>query len=163
VNPYQCSKRAADTLNLIEEKRLQFRFAGDGTVTPFNRRWRTVGGGVGWHEALLRYSNLFLDAGLIDYVRPANRDVDEFDAQLLDWVDVFLTRAGKYLFDTWLRQPFTVLPHSQEAYEAGARALSAAYVANAGLQEDHPHRYAAALRSHLDAALYAMQAMGVTR
>lgn len=157
MNPYQSSKRAADTLNLIDEKRLQFRFAGDGTVTPFNRRWRTVGGGVGWHEALLRYANLFLDAGLIDYVRPANREVDEFDAQLLDWVDVSLTRAGEHLFKTWLQHPFEVIDSTPGAWLRGTDALSAAYVERAGLQEDPPFRYSAELRPHLEAAVDAMR------
>jgi len=147
VNPYQVSKRAADTLNLVMENRLQLRFAQDGTVTPFDRHWRTVGGHVGWHEALLRNANLFLDAGMIDHTveDPGN------------WAMVSITKAGRYLLDSWIKRPFIVLPDSEEAREAGARALSAVYIASAGLQEDHPDRYALDLRPHLDAAIDAMQ------
>lgn len=105
MNPYELTRRGADTLNLIMGGRLQFRLAGDGTVPPFARRWRTVGGHVGWHADLLRYANLYLDAGLIDYRRPEGRDVDEACREALDWCEVSLTRAGAYLFRFWREQP----------------------------------------------------------
>lgn len=156
-NPYQVGKRSADTLGLIGEKRLQFRLAGDGTVPPFCRRWRTVGGHVGWHEALLRNANDFLDAGLIDYVRPAGTSVDRMDPghQVMSWCDVFLTRAGEYLLRLWIHQPFEVIEASDIAglIDRAADTLSAAYVEQSGLLEDQPDRYAGDLRPHAERVL----------
>lgn len=159
MNPYQVTKRAADTLNLIMERRLEFRLAGDGTAPPFQRCWRTVGGGVGWHKTLLRYANGFLDAGLIDYERPHGCDVDQLDqrGELRSWTPVFATRAGLFLFDTWRRHPFTVIDESPSALTRADRALSAAYVIGAGLLEDRPHRYADAVRPHVEAVVDALR------
>jgi hypothetical protein len=151
-NPYQRSKRGVDTLGLIGENRLQFRLQGDGTVPPHSRRWRTVGGHVGWHEALLINANHFLDAGLIDYVRPAGTDVDRIDpgCQVMSWCPVFLTRAGEYLLRLWIHQPFEVIEVSDIAglIDRAAGELSAAYVEESGLLEDAPGRYTGALRPH---------------
>lgn len=156
-NPYQHHKRAADTLGLIGEKRLEFRLRHDGTVPPFNRRWRTVGGHVGWHEALLVNANRFLDAGLIDYVRPAGTLVDRFDPgrQVCSWQPVFLTRAGEYLLRLWIHQPFEVIDVSdiEGLLNKAAVSLSAAYIEQSGLMEDQPNRYAGELRSHAERVL----------
>lgn len=152
MNPYRCEKRTADTLNLIMEGRLQFRLAGDGTVAPFARRWRTVGGGVGWHEALIRNANLLLDAGLIDYSRPAGRAVDEHCPELLGWVDVAVTRAGAFLWQMWRDEPFRVVPVATVSHlvDEAAENLSVAYVEQSGLLEDDRHRYVEALRPHAE-------------
>lgn len=159
-NPYKVSKRAADTLGLIGENRLQFRLHADGTVTPFNRRWRTVGGGVGWHEPLLLNANRFLDAGLIDYLRPAGTPVDRIDpaGQVINWSPVFLTRAGEYLLKLWIHHPFAVveLDEVPERIDQAATALSAAYVESSGLIEDAPNRYATDLHPHAEKAAEAL-------
>ncbi|HET9144065.1 hypothetical protein [Actinophytocola sp.] len=156
-NPYQVSKRAADTLGLIGENRLQFRLHADGTVPPFNRRWRTVGGHVGWHEALLKYANRFLDAGLIDYLRPAGTPVDRIDSagQVINWSPVFLTRAGEYLLRLWIHQPFEVIEASdiEGLLDRAAITLSTAYVEESGLLEDRRDRYADQLRPHAERVL----------
>lgn len=155
-NPYQATKRGADTLGLIGEARLQFRLHADGTVSPFNRRWRTVGGHVGWREALLINANRFLDAGLIDYVRPADTPVDRIDAggQVVNWSPVFLTRAGEYLLRLWCREPFRVVEVSEvpERLRQANQALAAEYVNACGLLEDDPARYEKDMRRHTMAA-----------
>ncbi len=160
INPYQNTKRAADTLGLIGETRLQFRMSWDfgkrdeQGMTPRTREWRTVGGSVGWREALLDNANRFLDAGLIDYVRPAGTGVDEIDsrAQVCDWSPVFLTRAGECLLRLWCREPFVVVPTEDipDRIERAADELSAAYVEGSGLLEDAPGRYALDLRPHAE-------------
>lgn len=144
-NPYQFSKRAADTMNLIMEKRLQFRRQVDGTVDPFDRRWRTVGGHVGWHEALLRHANLFLTAGLIAYTNELSRS---------DWAQVYVTDAGRYLFESWHKRPFEVVELAElpDRLRAANAALAVAYVEGAGLLEDDPARYEESLRKHTEAA-----------
>lgn len=154
-NPYKADKRAADTLGLVGEGRLQFRLNGDGTVAPFNRRWRTVGGHVGWYAALLDNAHRFLDAGLIDYVRPAGTAVDEIDPQrqVMSWSPVFLTRAGKYLLKLWCQEPFRVVEATEmpERLRAANRALAQRYVTESGLAEDDPARYEKGLRPHTEA------------
>lgn len=159
-NPYKVSKRAADTLGLIGEACLQFRLRHDGTVTPFNRRWRTVGGSVGWHADLMLNVNRFLDAGLIDYVRPAGTDVDRFDPgrQVCSWSPVFLTRAGEHLLRRWIHEPFAVveLDELPDRISQAATALSAAYVESSGLLKDASDRYALDLHPHAEKAAEAL-------
>lgn len=154
MNPYRAEKRAADTLNLIMEGRLQFRLSGHSAVNQFvNRRWRTVGGHVGWHEALIRYANLFLDAGLIDYQRPAGRVVDEFYPGMIDsWEPVFATQAGRHLLKMWRDEPFRVVPVATvpSLVDEVAEILATAYVRQSGLLEDDRHRYVEPLRPHAE-------------
>jgi hypothetical protein len=144
-NPYQFAMRAADTMNLIMEKRLQFRQVQDGTVSPHNRRWRTVGGHVGWHESLLHYASLFLTAGLIDHTKELRRD---------DWAQVYPTDAGLYLMKLWRSDAFEVVPLSElpDRLRAANTALAVAYVEGSGLLEDDPARYEPGLRKHTEAA-----------
>lgn len=158
MNPYQVTKRGADTLNVVMEKRLQFRLRRvfndrhEGWFT-LTREWRTVGGSVGsWHGALIENANRFLDAGMIDYLRPAGISVDQWSPQVNDWVPVNVTEAGLFLFRAWQREPFVVVPTEEipARIERAAATLSAAYVENSGLLEDARDRYATALRSHAE-------------
>jgi hypothetical protein len=157
VNPYQVTKRGADTLNVVMEKRLQFRlrrvFGDNHAGFTLTREWRTVGGSVGsWHSALIEHANRFLDAGMIDYLRPAGISVDQWSPQVNDWSPVQVTEAGLFLFRAWQREPFVVVPTSEvpERIERAAVTLSTAYVENSGLLEDARDRYATALRPHAE-------------
>jgi hypothetical protein len=159
VNPFAKTKRAADTLGLIDEKRLQIRirrtFDEDtNRFDPPHREWRLVGGSVGWRDALIENAERFLDAGLIDYLRPAGTGVDEWSVQTSDWSPVWLTRGGKTLLRLWIHEPFAVVPMSEmpERLARAAVALSTAYVEHSGLLEDPPERYAGELRPHAEAA-----------
>lgn len=144
-NPYKASKRGADTLGLILEGRLQFREIQDGTIAPFNRRWRTIGGHVGWHEALLVNANRFLDAGLIEYTIE----------QAGEWAQVLTTKAGRYLLRLWVNAPFEVIEASDitSLLDRAAITLSTVYVERSGLLEDRPDRYAGELRPHAERVL----------
>jgi len=166
-NPYAATERGVDTLGLIGEKRLRIRIRrvfpeGRERFGETAREWRLVGGSVGWRESLLKNANLFLDAGLIDYVRPAGTGVDEPSDQTNDWTPVFLTRAGKYLLRLWCRAPFVVVPTEEipERVDRAAEALSTAYVEESGLLEDAPDRYAQALYSHAERVTAALLAVG---
>lgn len=114
VNPYRVTMRGADTLNLVVEGRLYIHvhqpFDNEtGRFGSVERRWVLVGGSVGWRKEALAWANRFLDAGMIDYHRPAGVGLDEYHPQLHNKTRVFLTQAGRYLFQTWHHRPFEVL------------------------------------------------------
>jgi hypothetical protein len=160
ANPYRVTKRSADTLNLVAEGRLYIHVHQPwddeaGRFGPVERRWVLVGGSVGWREAMLEWADRFLDAGMIDYHRPAGVGLDEHHPQLRNKTRVFLTQAGRYLFQTWHHRPFLVVEsgNREELLDRAAASLAAAYVQESGLLEDRPERYTAKLRPHAERVL----------
>jgi hypothetical protein len=159
-NPYRVTKRSADTLNLVAESRLYFNIhrpvdRETGEVGPPERRWSLVGGGVGWHEAMLEWANRFLDAGIIDYPRPAGVDIDMDSPHVRRKVRVGFTRAGRYLWQTWHHHPFLTIEarDREELLDKAATSLATAYVEESGLLEDRPDRYVVKLRPHAERVL----------
>jgi hypothetical protein len=120
VNPYRVTKRSADTLNLVAEGRLYIHIHQTwneeaGRFGPTERRWVLIGGSVGWRNEALAWANRFLDAGVIDYHRPAGIGLDEPHPQLRNKTRVFLTQAGRYLYQTWHHRPFEVIEKADPA------------------------------------------------
>jgi hypothetical protein len=160
VNPYRVTMRSADTLNLVAEGRLYIHIHQTwneeaGRFGPTERRWVLIGGSVGWRNEALAWANRFLDAGMIDYNRPAGIGLDEPHPQLRNKTRVFLTQAGRYLFQTWHHRPFEVIEVGSRAelLDKAAASLAAAYVEESGLLEDRPDRYVAKLRPHAERVL----------
>ncbi len=114
INPYRVTMRSADTLNLVVERRLYISVRRPfdeqaGRFGPVERHWVLIGGSVGWRDAMIEWANRFLDAGMIDYNRPAGILLDEYHPQLRGKVMLYLTQAGHYLWQTWLHHPFEVI------------------------------------------------------
>ncbi|HZA71490.1 MAG TPA: hypothetical protein VE476_01110 [Propionibacteriaceae bacterium] len=143
MNPYQHSKRGADTFGLVLERRVRVHEQQDGTISPFNRRWQLTGGRIGWHDAFRQYANLYLDAGLIAYTN---------ELRVGDWAQVYTTDAGRHLIARWRNQPFEVIETADIAglIDRAAGTLSAAYVEESGLLEDQVDRYTGYLRPHAE-------------
>ena len=142
-NPYKFAKRGADTFNLIQENRVEFRKHQDGTIEPYNWRWKVTGGRIGWHEAFRWYVTIYLDAGLISHTVPIKP---------WEWTRVVVTDAGRHLIKRWRDQPFAVvdLVDVPSLIDGAASVLSAAYVEESGLLEDPRDRYVSQLRPHAE-------------
>lgn len=97
INPYRLTKRSADTLNLIEERRLVGLTNAESARRP--PTWKFVGGNPGsWSEIALTYADLFYTAGLIQLP----------DGPSSTWRVVQLSKAGHFLWHTWVNHPFEV-------------------------------------------------------
>lgn len=140
-NPYRYSEHAAETLDLVSGKQLRYREVRDGAA--FTRQWRVANATIGWHGELLRYANLFRDAGLIDHTRELTH---------AHWALVYLTDAGVYLRELWRNSPFEVIETADvgKLINRAAGTLSAAYVEESGLLEDQVDRYTGYLRPHAE-------------
>lgn len=98
INPYQLTKRGADTLNRIDENLVFTRLtAGTEAGSVPVREWKFLGGD--WGGAGRDWAARFLDAGLVT-AEPAELDT---------WSPVSLTTAGDALFTTWRDHPFLVI------------------------------------------------------
>lgn len=98
VPMFPAEKRRCDSMNLIIELRLQSRPGAKlGT-----REYRLVGGSTGWFEpkpevgypGVPGYVDEFFLAGLVAAPNEYRED---------DWRTVTLTRAGEFLWMTWVR------------------------------------------------------------
>jgi hypothetical protein len=101
VNPYQITKRGAETLTLIAEYQMLARLKpGTEPGSDPVREWAFSGGPPGsWSQQARDWAARFLEVGLIDHARRPPGD---------DWSLVHLTRAGKFLLHAWHTHPFTV-------------------------------------------------------